>query len=192
MRKIVSREEGARRSKRNQLLIGGVLILVMVASVLGYAFGREQPSTDSEKIIYNGLEFTKTGNLWNTNAGNYQFSFLYNPQETEKINSALNPLSSYSNKPLYIYSENSEAGIEIYRNLFYQNQIVQRFQNACFEGEKCEDDSPVKTCQNNFIIIKESNSTGIRQQDNCVFIEGKMENLTKLSDSFLFKITGIQ
>jgi hypothetical protein len=193
MRKIVSKEERAKRDRRNQLIIGGILILVMVGSVLGYAFGREQDSTDTEKIIYNGLEFTKTGNLWDVDTGTYQLSFLYNPEETEKINSALNPLSRYSNQPLYISSENSEAEVEIYRNLFYQNQIVQRVQNACFEGEKCEDETfPIKNCTDNLIIIKESNNTGIKQQNNCVFIEGSGKNLTKLSDSFLFKLTGIQ
>jgi hypothetical protein len=193
MRRIISQEEENKKKRRNQFFIGGVLILVMVASTLGYAFTREQSGTTSnEKIIYNGLEFDKTGNLWNTSIGNLQLSFLYNPQETVKINSVLNPLGNYSNKPLYIYSDNSEAGIEIYRNLFYQNQIVQRVQNACFEGENCSDNSPIKTCQDNLIIIKESNSTGIRQQDNCVFIEGNAENLTRLSDSFLFKLTGIQ
>jgi hypothetical protein len=201
MRKIVSKEEEEKRSKRNQLVVGGILILVMVASVLGYAFGREQKDTSTEKITYNGLEFTKTGNLWNTNTGSYQFSFLYNPEEAGKTNSALNQLSSYSNKPLYIYSENSEAGIEIYRNLFYQNQIVQRVQNACLEGEKCEDENyPIKNCTDNFIIIRENNQSDIlnqnkstiKQQNNCVFIEGNKGNLTQLSDSFLFKITGIQ
>lgn len=192
MRKIISKEEEARKSKRNQLIIGGILILVMVASSLGYAFTREQSGTASEKIIYNGIEFDKTGNLWNANTGNFQFSFLYNPQETVKINSILNPLGNYANKPLYIYSQSAMATAEIYRNLFYQNQIVQRVQNACFEGETCNDNSPVKTCQDNLIIIKESNNTGVKQQDNCVFIEGNAGNLTKLSDSFLFKITGIQ
>ena len=34
-------------------------------------------------------------------------------------------------------SDNSEAETEIYKNLFYQNQIVQRVQEACLAGEKC-------------------------------------------------------
>lgn len=192
MRKIISKEESVKKSRRNQLIVGGVLILVMIASVLGYAFGKEQ-TTDTERITYKGFEFTKTGNLWNVNTGTYQLSFFYNPQETEKINSILNPLSLYSGKPLYISSESNEAETEIYRNLFYQNQVVQRVQNACFEGEKCKDESfPIKNCTDNVIIIKESNTTKITQQNNCVFIEGNKGNLTKLSDSFLFKLTGIQ
>jgi len=191
MRKILSKEEEAKRSRRNQFLIGGAMILIMLASVLGYAFGRDQTADSNEKIIYNGLEFTKQSELWNVILGSYQFSFKYNPNETERINSALNLLENYSGKPLYLLTENTEAGSEIYRNLFYQNQIVERVQDACLAGEKCDKNSPVKTCESNFIIIKESNNGGIRQQQNCVFIEGNIGNLTKLSDEFLFKITGI-
>ena len=32
----------------------------------------------------------------------------------------------------------------------------------------------------------------IYQQENCVFIEGPRENLTQITDEFLFKITGIE
>ncbi len=190
MRRILSKEEEGRKRRRNQFLIGGAMVLIMLASVLGYAFGREQKES-SEKIIYNGIEFTKQSGFWNANIGNYQFFFIYNPKETEKVNSKLNLLNSYSGKPLYVYSESTEATLEIYRNLFYQNRIVERVQDACLTGEKCESSSPVKTCESNFIIIKESNSTEIRQRENCVFIQGNIGNLTKLSDGFLFEITGI-
>ena len=190
MRKILSKEEEGKKRRRNQFFIGGAMILIMLASLLGYAFGKEQQAS-SEKIIYNGIEFVKESGFWKANIGNYQFSFIYNPKETAKVSSILNLLNSYSGKPLYVYSESAEAMTEIYRNLFYQNQIVERVQDACLTGEKCESNSPVKTCESNFIIIKESNTTEIRQQENCVFIQGNMGNLTGLSDGFLFKITGI-
>ncbi len=191
MRKILSKEQEGKKRRRNQLVIGGVLILVMLASTLGYAFTRE-PQETATKIIYNGFEFIKTSDIWNANIGNYQFSFKYNPQEIQKIGVQLNLLDSYANKPLYIYSENAEAGAEIYKNLFYQNPIVERVQDACLSGEKCDRNSPIKTCDNNFIIIKESKSSSVKQNKSCVFIEGNSENLTKLSDSFLYKIIGVQ
>ncbi len=190
MRRILSKEEEAKRTRRNQFLVGGAMILIMLASLLGYAFGREQKSS-SEKITYNGIEFIKESGLWKASIGNYEFSFTYNPKETAKVSSALNSLNSYSGKPLYIYSEDSQAAAEIYRNLFYDTQIVERVQDACLSGEKCESNSPVKTCENNFIIIKESNNTEVKQSENCVFIQGNTGNLTKLSDGFLFKLFGI-
>ena len=155
MRRILSKEQEGKKKRRNQFLIGGAMILVMFASLLGYAFGKEQQGTN-EKIIYNGFEFIKQSGFWNTNINNYQFFFTYNPKETPQISAVLNSLDSYSGKPLYIYSDNAEAATEIYRNLLYQNQIVERMQDACLKGEKCESNAPLKTCEDNFIIIKES------------------------------------
>jgi len=191
MRKILSKEEEEKKARRNQFLIGGAMVLIMVASVLGYSLSREQTTNNSEKVVYNGVEFTKQSGFWSVVSGGYQFYFVYNPEETERVSSILNPLKNYAGKPLYIYSDSVEASSEIYRNLFYQNQIVERVNPACIEGGKCEDNSPIKTCESNFIVIKESNSTGIKQQENCVFINGNIGNLTELSDEFLFKITGI-
>ena len=37
----------------------------------------------------------------------------------------------------------------------------------------------LKTCQDNFIIHKRKSNETIKQQDNCVFIEGDKENLTE-------------
>jgi hypothetical protein len=191
MRKIVSKEAEEKKRRRNQFFIGGILAIVMLLSTIGYSLnGSEKTSTT--RVIYKDVEFNLASGFWNANIGNYLFSFKFNPNEAEKINSDFNSLNSYSEKPLYIYSENSEAEQEIYNNLFYQNQIVQRVQYACPENEKCLGDYPVKTCTDNFIIIRESSVSEVNQQDNCVFISGSKENLAKLSDGFLLKIIGVQ
>jgi len=65
-------------------------------------------------------------------------------------------------------------------------------QNACLEEEGCKEDWPTKTCEDNFIIIEEKNETSIIQDNNCVFIQGPQENLTKISDEFLFRVLGVR
>jgi len=188
MKRIKSKRREAKKQKRNQIIIGSILIFVMFGSVFGIlagSFGKE----DTTKINYNGYEFVNQNSLWFVNIGNFNFAFRYNPYEVEESDSELKYLNNYDNKPLYISSDNNEATSEIYANL---NQIAQRIQFACLEKEKCEEDLPVKTCENNFIIIKENNSSEIIQDNNCVFIQGAQENLTKLSDEFLFKIIGIR
>jgi hypothetical protein len=193
MRKIISKKESEKKSKRNQLLVGIILIGVMIFSVLAYSFGADSGNPDSgAKISYNGFEFVQENGLWHVNIGNYQFSFLYTPREVMKINTTLKSLNSYKDQPLYIYSESPEAENEILRNLFYNTGFAQRVQNVCLEGEECGKDLPIKNCTENFIIIRESNETGIRQENNCVFIEGNRIILVGLSDSFLFKVLGIQ
>lgn len=194
MRKIISKHEEARKKKRNQLIVGGVLIFIMLFSVLGYSFRRGEGSS-IKKINYNGFEFTEQDNFWILNIEEFNFVFKNNPQQVEKIKGELKYLTNYYEKPLYIYSEDNNAKLEIYRNLLYQNQIVQRIQPACLETdnklEECEN-LPVKNCENNFIVIKESNESKIIQNESCVFIQGKEENLTEITDEFLFKILGIE
>lgn len=192
MRKIISKYKKDKKKKQNGMIIGLILVGVMLFSVLGYSFqGKE--NNDEKKLNYNDFEFIEQNGFWFTNVENLQFAFRYNPQQVEEINSELKYLNNYYGKPLYISSENSEAELEIYRNLFYQNQIVQRMQSACLNKEECEnEDLPVKTCVDNFIIIKENNNSEIIQEKNCVFIQGKKENLTQITDEFLFKILGIR
>jgi len=193
MRKISSKYNEDKKKKRNGLIVGGILIFVMLFSILGYSFqGKSIEEDNTKKINYNGFEFVEQNGYWFTNIGNSQFVFKYNPEQVGKIDSELNLLNNYYGKTLYIFSENNEAELEIYRNLFYQNQIVQRIQSACLEEEECDENLPVKTCEDNFIIIKENDNSQIIQEENCVFIKGKQENLTKITDEFLFKIIEIQ
>jgi hypothetical protein len=191
IRKIISKAEEKKKRQRNQFLLGGIMILVMFSSIIGYSLSG-LGNTSSTSIKYNGLKFVYESNYWNVNLNGLKFSFSYNPTQVVKLNSSFNLLSNYSGKPLYIYSNNAEAEAEIYKNLFYQNSIVQRFQYACPQGGTCDESIPIKTCEDNFIIIKESENSSVRQENNCVFIEGKAEELAKLSDSFLFKVTEIQ
>ena len=162
----------------------------MFISVLGFGF-QGQPKDDNtyESMIYNGYEFIPQNGIWNLQIGNFQFGFKYNPNEVSKIDSEVNDLSSYANKPLYIKSENPESEFELYRNL---DNIILRRQYACLNKEGCEGDYPIKTCEDNFIIIEQGNSSEILQEENCVFIRGPSENLTYLTDEFLFKIIGIE
>ena len=163
---------------------------IMLMSVVGYGFVGTEKTSPSKKITYNGFEFINQNGVWITQIGETQFAFKYNPKEVEKITSELKSLENYYQKPLYLSSENGEAEAEIYQNL---DKFVQRTQRACLEGGKCLDKNlPIKTCEDNFIIIEEGENYNIRQENNCVFIESTRENLTKLSDEFLFKITGIE
>ena len=189
MRKIISKSQEEKSRNRKQLSVGLILIAIMLMSVIGYGFvGKEEEN--AQKVNYNGFEFVKKNEFWITKTGNLQFVFKYNPKEIEKIGGDLKDLENYYGKPVYISSDDNEVVAEIYTNL---NQIVQRMQKACLEGEKCEDKNlPIKTCKDNFIVVKESENSKIEQKENCVFIYGKQEDLLKLGDEFLFKILKIE
>jgi len=190
MRRLVSREEHERRRKKNQVIAGIILVVVMVMSTLGFAIqgalGNSSGTSDSPtKVNYNGFEFTNDNGVWLI--GN--FVFQNGPADVGNTSlGILNDVTSYQDRPLYIYSEDSSARVEAYINL---GNIANRVQDACIEGTTCSENVPVKTCSDNFIIIKESNNTAIKQDGECVYIEGQKDDLVKLTDEFLYKILGV-
>lgn len=194
MRKIESEDQRKKRQRRNQWIIGIVLIVVMLGSTFGIivdSFGKQK----SQKIIFNGVEFQQSNGLWFSQKNGFNLISFYNPFQTENISSAVKGIANYQNKPLYIYSESREAEIEVYRNLAPQsNAIVERIQQACPQGENCSIEIPLKDCTNNFIIIKYSktNQTILAQKDSCVLIESTPEKVLETTDEYLFKLFGIK
>ncbi len=194
MRKLVSKEEEAKKQRRNQVILVVFLAFVLIASTIGFAiqsgsFGNtNSDQTSVNEAEYNGFKFVSQNGLWVL--GNYVFK--YTPQQVPDIDSGseIKLKANYQGKPAYVYSEDEEAEIEIVVNL---GQIAQRVQKACPENTTCrEKDLPEKTCNDNFIIIKEGNTNSITQRNNCVFIEGKKEDLAALADQFLFKILEVR
>ena len=194
IKKMISSEEQRKKRKRNSLIIGIVLILVMFGSVFGIlinSFGGAGSSNQGgeEKITYQGYEFINQNGLWTTSVGGFNFIFTYLPQQTINITTSVKDFSTYTGKPLYVYSESIEAEAEIYRNLL---DVAERVQRACFSKDKCDGDYPIKTCADNFIIVQEKSREELKQTENCVYISGEKENLIKLTDEFLFKSIGIK
>ena len=167
------------------------MIALMLFSVLGYSIGSKNVSGGgSNKVSYNGFDFNKYGDYWQLNTGNAEFVFKYNPTETEKIEiSNLKKVDNYYNKPIYVYSEDSDSKIELYRNLY---QFALRMQDACPKDKKCLNGEPIKDCTENFIIVEKNSTESIVQKDNCVFIKAPEGNLTAATDEFLFNILGVR
>jgi len=190
MRKIRKKGDDAKKQKRNNTILGMLLIIVMFLSVVGYGFMGQDESGENKKISYNGYEFVSAGDYWLTKIGDYQFGFQNNPIDLEDSDGEVKYLNSYIDKPLYIFSENPEARVELEINL---NQVVQRIQDGCLNKDECGGDYPVKSCEReNFIIIREENVSEIIQNGTCVTISGSKENLTKMVDIFLLKTIGIE
>lgn len=207
MRRLTSKHQEGNRKKRNQIVVGLILIFVMFSSVLGFAFLNSSKSgaintntndfsggssnvndNNFNSINYNGFEFIEQNGFWILNLNGVNFIFRHNPHQVPRIASEIKLLNNYQEKVLYLFSEDLLAESEIKNNLIaFTNGI----ENACLENEGCVKNSPIKTCEDNFIIIREGNQS-ITQEDNCVFIEGEKEDLTKLVDEFLFKLMKIE
>lgn len=194
MKKITLKQNQGKMAKRNQLILGIILVFVMFFSVIGYSFQGAISEEKTTKLIYNNLEFINQNNLWITNFGGLDFVFNNKPNDVKKIYSNINSIESYYNEPIYIYSENSDAERVVYQNL---NQVSLRMQKACPDTDiseknfECEETLPLKNCTDNLIVIYENNFSSIEQKENCVFIKAPEKNLSMMSEAFLLKILGV-
>ena len=187
MQKLMTREERAKKEKRNSMIIGIILIAVMVFSTAGYAlFSGERANNKNKKIEYNKIVFSLLDDgLWHFNLNGEEFSALHNPKETENISFSITLNKySYQNKPLYFsYDSERNSVSEIARNI---ERFAERMQYACMDN--CTEDYPIKDCKDNVIIIKEANESLIKQEDNCVYI---YSDDLRAEDAFIFRILGI-
>ncbi len=176
-----------------------MLVIVIVFVLLGSTFGAVinsfgKNSNESENLVkFNDNEFNYQNGFWILEKFGGTFAFLNTPYETSgilEVNNLTKTIEDYSEATVYIYSEDSGSEVEIYRNLYLW---VERIQNACPEGVKCTNENlPTKNCDNNMIIIQESEKNEIIQEDNCVYINGNKENLIKNSDEFMFSLLGVK
>lgn len=191
MRKIKSQEEMDKKRKRNQIIIGVLLILTMISSTIGFAFfSRDNTTSNINKIKYNDIDFELgNDNLWKFKIDNQEFKTVYTPNDVESIdiNFSLS-INDLYNKPLYFVTNNGEAVNEINQNIV---RYTLRFQEVCLVGEKCDNDLVTKDCSNNIFILKSSNTTKTYKKENCIFIEGFYEDQIKITDRIIFKALGV-
>jgi hypothetical protein len=223
--KIKTREEVEKKQKKKQFYLVVALVFILVTSILGYAFNVSQRQTSNvQKETYGNFLFEKYGDYWKVsiedNKGNINpnlnFYFRYSPKdlyeiynfsEVANIINDLKTIDNYYQKPIYIYSENDGAESEVLTNLFYSSKIAERAQKACLDyssinlskENNCTQenkDYPVKTCEDNFIIIEKnkdnSSQISLEQIENCLFIKGNNQDLIKAADEALFRILGIK
>tara|TARA_Y100000034_G_C6799331_1_gene358531 strand:+ start:392 stop:961 length:570 start_codon:yes stop_codon:yes gene_type:complete len=189
MRSLVHKK----KDNKHWLAISGiVLVMLMLFSVIGYSF-LGNPSNDEGDggIEYNGTDFYIEDNLLKADVGGLTFIFYQNPNNLRRLNVSLDGAEKYASAPLYFfYKEIDEnpASALIYTNM---QQIVSKINGGCLEEKDCPEEWPIKTCQDNFILLREKEEISIRQEQNCVFIEGPRAKLPELADDFLLNILGI-
>jgi hypothetical protein len=182
MRKIKTQSEIDRKTRKNQLLIGGIMILLLVLSIVGYSFASVASGNDNSKVNENGVSFLKQNGLWVTEIDGFVFGFQNLPSEVSEVDVNVSiSLNQYSGLPLYFVNPN-EGAPEILSNI---GNYVLRYQEACFNNATCEGDLPLKGCDDNLIIFESGNVSSVYQYENCIFIVGDPLVAT---DAFLYKV----
>ena len=196
MRKILTYKEREEKDIKNKRIIGLVLGAILLFSTVGYMimdFLGNKPETRN----YKGIEFLNNNGFWIFKIEGYSFQTQYLPTDTENISvQVVKNIGDYADKIVYYavdeeFSVQNEALTEILTNL---NQFGTRTNPACMNENCTNPDAPIKTCDSNVIIFQESqtNSSSIKQENNCVYFYYTSGQSLLSADAFLFKILDIQ
>jgi len=179
MKKIKNKEEIERRNRINKFILGVLMISLMLASSLGYAFFSSDGIT--EENIPEEINGEFINGRWVYQFGDQQFAFLSFIGLAEKVSVDMEKtLVDYYSKQIYIDSER-ETFEEISLNL---GSYTSRINEACYGP--CEENLPEKQCDSLLIVHRSSSENRVYQQDNCIFIEGDIVAV----DAFLYRILG--
>ncbi len=173
-------EKERKKNKRNYILIGFILLL-LVASSASFAFisnPTPQTNTGSSSPV------TSVGGKYALQYGAETIYFTNSPEQTNNISTEiLFTLNNYYSQPLYIATESDLIYYEISSTL---GRYPERVQHACYGP--CNLSYAEKNCTENLIVINPNIENKVTQQDKCVFIEGDMRAV----DAFLYKIFGVK
>jgi len=157
----------------------------MLLSTAGFAFiYNSSGTTTSYSNSTGGVQ--DIGGRWVASINGQQLIFSESPSSTNVTQlSILSSLGQFSNKPLYIDSNGSDA-------VYYEigstlGLYSQRVQHGCYSN--CNNsDYPQKTCDDNLIVYTLGDQNRVYQNRSCVFIEGDMRAV----DSFLYNLFSLR
>lgn len=185
------KDKEKKAERRKQLLIGGIIAFVMIASIIGFAVTNTSDEVQN-RVKYKDYVFYRTESGWVTTIANTRFGFRSIPLDLENITMPNLIIPS----KVYLTTDSSEmingdyslsrlAGI-----LQYKGINVQR---ACIDPG-CGLDVPLVKCseQKSIIYIKYGNFTGLHQDGNCLAIEAENnDDLDKLTERVVYFLLGV-
>ena len=185
MEKIKSQSQIDKKKRRNQLLVGVVMIGLLVMATAGYSLMSSDGGGSESKVNEAGIDFFKQNGRWVAQIDGMVFGFINLPSEVSDVDVNISAtLGQYSGETLYFVNPN-EGTNEVLTNI---GNYILRSQEACLGNETCVGDNPIKNCESNLIIFESGNSTEVHQEGNCVFIVGEALRGT---DAFLYKVLQI-
>lgn len=217
MRPIETRAQREARERKNKIVLGLIIVIIMVFSTVGYVLWQRQPTEQEQENLrkYNNHTFIRTENGWQTEAiPNYTSVYLPDDLENITIESESKPsISVFKNKVLFIVANDNKEQQAAYSLGTALSQFVERMQLACSEQESesdfcLENNLPIKSCedanaQTAIIVIEkqeveeidesekaEEIKTTISYEDGCLTIRGKGSELVMAAEKAVFIIFG--
>lgn len=177
----------SKKSTFFRLFLPIFILVTLVLSAFGIVISR---SPENESFKYKEHLFVKENNGFSTRINNQKYSFLYDPRTLENLTMAPITLTQLTYGTKFYISANPKEDIGLGLSEFYRlikPLVNKKFVQACTEDvESCEN-LLIKTCsdatpEEKVVVFKESNSTSLNYNLNCLIIQGSGEDMAKLTD----------
>jgi hypothetical protein len=211
MKKLEVRSEKESKKRRNNLIIGIIIVALMVFSSLGYVIVERTTGSETGNE-YNGYEFVKvssgTYGGWQTILKSFSDKKLvtsYLPQDVLNYSGTGADLFYFSGRTMYIIVSSQSDIQASYDFLYNLNGVVSRMQFACsYDNENssfCQTSNfPLKSCDDtsySTTVVKidlNSTTTDYKINKSCYTLsgqEGKGSDFVKMTDNLIFKLFGV-
>ncbi len=177
----------AGKSKFSRFFIPLFILITLVLSAFGIIVFK-QP--ESETFEYKNNLFIQETSGFSTRINNQKITFLYDPRTLENL--SITPITltqlSYGSKFYLTANPNDDVGLALYEfNRLIVPLINKRFVQACSEDVAGCENTVLKTCadatpEEKVVLFKESNSSSLTYNLNCLIIQGSGEEMTKLTN----------
>jgi hypothetical protein len=184
-----------KESRTKKLILPLILVFLMIGSVFTVFLS---DNNNENEIKYNNLKFTKTNEGWLSYINDRKIVLINNPKDLENIQININLQDLNSAQKIYL-SINPNENIQqayIHFNANIKPLLKSILINSCtLDIEKCAN-LPLKTCADTseiqkVIILKESNESKFEYKNNCLYLAGTQEDLSKSIDKLTLNLLGV-
>src|SRR3989338_1739520 len=171
-------KKGVDKAKRNTIIIGVFIVVLMIGSVLAL-FATPFGET-TVKAKYNGFDFVRTQQGWTVWLGNQPISFAYLPFDLENI--TLPGEINREAEKIYLVAEDDEQLNTQYQFtrmksiLYYFTKM--RVVDACLQEEGCPEEMPLIRCDEltaQALVFNAGNDTRRYKDFQCLVFEFKSQ-----------------
>jgi len=187
------------KNNKKQVIISLLIAAIMVSSILGYIFGKDQTNT----VEYGKYKFYAQNLMWATKINNKEITFNNLPQTVEHINVSSEIISRMKGT-LEIdstYDSNSSYIQDIALSEYQLELVLRSFYNIYLRKgltTQNEEKVPVITCNDSTTVIPVlyfktgENETSIYQQGNCIIVEARNGiEFLNAKDRIVYGVLGI-
>ena len=177
----MSAEERSHREHKRVRVLSFFMLIILLGSTAGFAFISYEQDRPPEAVT-EGVE--DTGNGWLLHWQGETFSLRASPSAVADVPVETSvTLQDYAGAVLYVDAESEAIVTELDSTL---GRYTNRFQPACYGS--CERDLPELNCTSNLIVWNPSDENSVRQEEQCVFIDGDIRAV----DAFIYRTFGVQ